>query len=162
MPTRRLSTMTIAPARTNSSATTSSTQRVAMSPRAPASGPAIHHSLLGSEEAGFLHQPVMDRLGVLHPVGVLLAGHERRIESCVLGVLLPLGELADLLEDVDVVVDLFLRNATWHENASQHQVLDVEAGGLARRDVLPRLRRRHLVRIRHRLRVEYAQRAQRA
>src|SRR6476660_9237691 len=156
MPTRRLSTMTMAPARTNSSATTSSTQRVAMSPRAPASGTAIHHSLFGSEEAGFLHQPVMDRLGVLHPIGVLLAGHERRVECRVLGVLLPLGKLAHFLEHVDVVIDLLLRNAAWHENASQHQVLDVEAGRLARRDALPRLRRRHLVRIRHRLRVEYA------
>src|SRR6478735_7651326 len=162
MPTRRLSTMTIAPASTNSSATTSSTQRVAMSPRAPTSGPAIRRPLLGGEEAGFLHQPVMDRLGLLHPVGKLLADHERRVERGVLGVLLPFGELAYFLEDVDVVIDLFLRDARRHEDAAQHRVLDVEAGRLARRDVLPRLRRRHLVRIRHRLRVEYAQRAQRA
>src|SRR6476619_2101926 len=132
MPTRRLSTMAMTPHSMNSSATTSSTQRVAMSPRAlpgvdmypprlrlrcpegaesaPRAGPfGANHRLLRGEEARFLHQPLVDVLGVLHPVRIFLARHERRVERRVLRVLLPLGQLAHLRENVDVVVDLFLR-----------------------------------------------------
>src|SRR5678815_4479208 len=113
--------MTIAPTSTNSSATNSSTQRVAMSPRALPSG--VVMSLLLGDEAGFLHQPLVGVLRGGHPVGVLFAGHERRVERRVLRVLLPFRQLADLLEDVDVVVDLVLRDAGRHEDAAQHRVL---------------------------------------
>ena len=99
-------------------------------------------------------------LGLGDPVGVFLAGHRRLVECRVLGEFLPFRQRLHLLEQVDVVGDLVGLDATRHEDAAQHQVLDVEALRLAGGNVFPRHRRRHLVRIGHLLRVEHAQRAQ--
>src|SRR4029453_18425706 len=159
MPTRRAWITTGAPPATISSATTSSTQRVSTSP--PPSLPGVLIASLLGDEAGFLHQRLVLAFGLRHPVGVLLAGHERVVEGAFLRVLLPFGELSHLLEHLDEVIDLLLCDAGGHEDAAQHQVLNVEALRLAGRNFLPRLRRRHLRGIGHRSVVEHAQWPQR-
>src|SRR3989442_12382716 len=128
--------MTTSPPIMMSRATISSTQRVGTAPGACLPGSAI---ALLRDETGFLHKSSMLGISVLHPIGVLLARHERVVERGFLGEFLPVGKLAHFLEDIDVVVDLLLRHARRHEEAAQHQVFNVEALRLARRDVLPRL-----------------------
>ena len=75
----------------------------------------------------------------LDPLGVIGAGQEGRVERAALHEFLPFGGGADLLEEIDVVLDLVLGGLGRHEDAAQHQVFDVETFRLAGRNVLPAL-----------------------
>src|SRR5215475_3419730 len=117
-------------------------------------------SVSSGEEARALHQLAVTLLFLVDPLGVVVAGHEGLVEGAVVHELLPLGRFAHLLHEIDVVVNLLLGGAWRHEDAAQHQVLDVEAGRLAGRDVAPRLVAGDLVGDRQVLRVEHAERTQ--
>src|SRR5438067_1966556 len=106
---------TTAPAITSSSATTSSAQRVCTVPAARSTRSSAM-ALLG-DEACFLHQGLVNGFCVLHPVGVLLARHERVVERRVFLELLPLRRIAHLLQQIHIEVHRFLRHAGGHEEA---------------------------------------------
>src|SRR5215218_1876391 len=112
------------------------------------------------KEAGILHQRLVTLLLGLDPFGVVSSGQEGRVESAAFHEVLPFGRGADLLEQLDVIFDLVLGGPRRHEDAAQHQVFDVEALRLAGGNVLPALAVGDLLVIGHRLRVEYAERAQ--
>src|SRR5258706_14570003 len=110
--------MTTTPARKKSAATTSS----ALFWRG---------LLLARNEACGLHERDMARLFARHPLGVFLAFERSRVEGALRHQLLPVRRLLDLLQHVDVVGDLVLPHAAGHENAAQHQVLDIQPLALA-------------------------------
>src|SRR5213592_1160715 len=103
--------MTTAAATMNSRATTISTQHVRTSPRALSS----RVICLFRDKTSFLHQRAMRVIGVLYPVDILLARHERVVEGRFLDELLPLGKRAHFLKEGNVEVDLLLRHARRHE-----------------------------------------------
>src|SRR5215213_3981742 len=80
--------------------------------------------LLARDEARGLHERDVARLFARYPLGVLLAFEGGRVERA-------------LLHQIDVVGDLVRAHAAGHEDAAQHQVVDVEALLLAGGDVVP-------------------------
>src|SRR5258706_12646315 len=96
-------------------------------------------ALLAGEELGFLHELPVPRFLAPQPVGVRLALERRRVERALLHELLPFRRLLDLLQEVDVVLGLLPARSARHEDAAQHQVVDIEALLLARRDIAPGL-----------------------
>src|SRR6187431_680457 len=140
MPTLRLPAMATAASSVMNSATPISTDRW--------DGPAppelcedslivLLSILLLSEEAGGLHQILVPLFFVRDPAEIFFPGHEALIEGAVAHQLLPLIGLAHLLEQVDVVVHLVGSHARRHEEAAQHQVLDIDARRLAGRNAVP-------------------------
>src|SRR4051812_15553178 len=83
-------------------------------------------ALVAGEEFGFLHELLVARFLFRHPVGVLLALERGRVERALLHELLPFGRLLDLVQEIDVVLDLLRRGAAGHEDAAQHQIVDLE------------------------------------
>ena len=83
------------------------------------------------------------------PILKLLALHEGVLESAGLHKFFPLWELAYFLENVGVIGHLRWRGFGRHENATQHQVLHIEALRFAGGNVFPRLGRCDFFRIRH-------------
>src|SRR3954469_22090699 len=139
--------MTIAPSKKKSAATTSS---------------ALFWLglLLSRNEARRLHEIAMTALLLRDPLGVLLAFERSGVVGPLLHQLLPLRCLLPLTQNVDVVAPLVLAPAARHEDAAQHEIVDVKALLLASGDVAPRHLLRHLLLVRHVLLVEYAQRLQ--
>src|SRR6185436_1641973 len=137
-PRRTLSQTTIPPRMKKSAATAAS---ALFCPNAACcSRPSLIAPLfLAVDEPGGLHQRAVALLLAAHPVGVLLAFQRGGVERTLLHELLPLRLGLHLLQDVDVVRHLVLRDAAGHEDAAQHHVLDVEPLLLAGRDVLPGL-----------------------
>src|SRR5688572_18822823 len=84
--------------------------------------------LLG--EAALLHQLLVQLLVLRHPLRVLVAGRERRLERALAEVRLELRRVADLLQEADVPVDRRLRHVGRAEDAAQHVVGDVGADRL--------------------------------
>src|SRR5712671_1322016 len=109
--------------------------------------------LLAVDELGALHQRQVAGFLARYPVGVLLALQRGRVERALLHQLLPLRRLLHLLEKIGVVGHLVLAYAAGHEDAAQHQVIDVQALLLAGRDVGPGLLVGDLFLVRHALRV---------
>src|SRR5687767_1673331 len=130
MPRRTLSVITMAPKMKKSAATASSALF-----RRNAGLSAL--MLLARDEAGGLHQLHVARLFARDPARVLLAGERGGVERALFHQLLPLRRCHDFLEQAGVVGDVLGLHARRHEDAAQHQVVDVEPGLLAGRNVAP-------------------------
>src|SRR6476469_5678607 len=115
-------------------------------------------SSLAGQEPGLFHQRLVALLFRVDPLGILFAGHEGIVEGALVHQRLPLGSLAHLFEQVDVVVNLVLGSTRHRENTAQHQVLDVETLRLARRNFAPGHIVGDLVGVRESLAVEHAKR----
>src|SRR3546814_4033361 len=74
------------------------------------------------DEAGLGHEILMGFSGLLDPGPELLTGHEGRVERALGHEVLPLGRLADLLHQLDVVVDRVLLHVGRHEDAAQPEI----------------------------------------
>src|SRR6266478_39547 len=121
-PSRMASTSTIAPSKVSSDAVMMSAVRI---------------RLLG-EQAALRHQVLVQLFVLLHPLGVLGAGGEGRLERSVFQVLLELGRLVDLLEEARVPLHRVLRHVRGSEDAAQHLLFDVHPERLLhRRNLLP-------------------------
>src|SRR6266446_831300 len=121
-PSRMASTSTIAPSKVSSDAVMMSAVRI---------------RLLG-EQAALRHQVLVQLFVLLHPLGVLGAGGEGRLERSVLQVLPELGRLVDLLEEARVPLHRVFRHVRGSEDAAQHLVFDVHPERLLhRRNLLP-------------------------
>src|SRR6266478_6333296 len=118
--------------------------------------------ILPRQEARFLHEHDVPRLLARHPGFVFLPGQGGLVERALLQKALPIGGFPHLLQQVDVVLFLLVGHTTGHENAAQHQVLDVEPGILARGNVVPGHRLGDLCLVGHAFGVEHAQGAQRS
>src|SRR5262249_20732074 len=94
MPIRRESKTTTPPSRTRIDAVARSAARILLLQE-----PALGHELL------------VELFVFLHPLDVLGAGREGRLEGAVFHVLLPLRRLGDLFQEGDVPVDRLLRHA---------------------------------------------------
>src|SRR5262245_57986713 len=108
------------PSRRKNAATTISAMRWPNAGRSPS--PWFMRRRLLVQEARGLHQLDVPLLFLRHPVGVRLALEGGGVEGALLDVVLPLGRLLHLLQQVDVVRDLVLADAAGHEDAAQHQV----------------------------------------
>src|SRR5262245_20398190 len=84
-------------------------------------------SVGGRQEAGLFDQLLVPLLFGGDPFGVVVPSHEGGVESAGLHELLPVGRGAHLVEEVDIIGDLILGGLRRHEDAAQHQILDVEA-----------------------------------
>src|SRR5688572_32054237 len=93
--------------------------------------------LLPRDKAGGFHELNMPRFLARDPVGVLLAGERGGVERALLHQLLPLGRRHHLLEEIVVVAHVLGLHARGHEDAAQHEVIHVEPGLFAGRDVAP-------------------------
>src|ERR1041385_6060445 len=109
------------------------------------------------QEAGFLHQAFMPLFGIGHPLAVLIACHESLIESAVIHQLFPVRRFAHLLEQVNIVRDRLFAYTWRHEEATQHQIFNIQPLRLAGRDVVPRHVARDLVLVVELLAVEHAE-----
>src|SRR5215472_1963281 len=151
-PVRKLSTATRIPNSRITTATPISTARTDAAERsspfstsnlldatAPAAGiaPAAERLRLPGQEPRFLHEEDVPRFLASDPGFVLLAGEGCLIERALLEEVLPFRRLANLLHEVDVVLHLVRGHASRHEDAAQHEVLDVEARLLAGGDIVP-------------------------
>src|SRR5215470_6079603 len=174
-PVRKLSTATRMPKIRITAATPTSTARTDAAERsspfststlldatAPAAGiaPAAERLRLPSQEPRFLHEEDVPRFLASDPRLVLLAVEGRLVERALLEEILPFRRLANLLHQVDVVLDLVRGHASRHEYAAQHEVFHVEPRLLAGGDIVPGHRLGDLVLVRHVPRVEHAQRPQ--
>src|SRR5262245_49979786 len=72
----------------------------------PARGRPLPGSSAGGQEAGFLHQVVVELVVGFHPLAVLVARHEGLVECAILHELLPVVRRHHLLEEVDVEGDM--------------------------------------------------------
>src|SRR5438132_164519 len=118
--------------------------------------------ILLRQESRFLHEHHVPRLFARHPGFVFLPGQRGLVERALLQKALPIWSFPHLLQQVDVVLFLLLGHTTGHENAAQHQVLDVEPGILALGNVVPGHRLGDLRLVGHAFGVEHAQGAQRS
>src|SRR5712692_1672534 len=73
------------------------------------------------------HEVLVQLLVLLHPFDILGAGGEGGLERAFLHVLLPLGRLADLLEEGLVPLQRLLWHVRSAEEPAQHQVMDVDS-----------------------------------
>src|SRR5712691_11247844 len=110
MPSRRASKKTTPP-------NTNSTDAVRMS--------AARILLLQQPPLG--HEVLVQLLVLLHPLDILGASGEGGLERAFLHVLLPLGRLADLLEEGLVPLQRLLWHVRSAEDPAQHQVMDVDS-----------------------------------
>src|SRR5256885_2792796 len=101
------------------------------------------------QESRFLHEHDVPRLLARHPGFVILSAQRGLVERPLLEKTLPLGGLANLLEQVDIELNLIGRHAAGHENPAQHQVLDVEASFPASGNIVPGHRLGDLRLVRH-------------
>src|SRR5687768_1098468 len=127
MPRRALSVMTMAPKTKKSAATASSAllwRNAGLS--AFGLGSIVVVPSLPRDEAGGLHQLHVAGFLARHPVAVLPADERGGVEGALLHQLLPLRRRHHLLEKIGVVLHLVGLDARRHENAAQHQVVDVE------------------------------------
>src|ERR1041385_2528083 len=93
--------------------------------------------ILPRQESRFLHEHDVPRLLARHPGLVFLSVQGSLVERPRFEEARPLRGRTHLLQQVHVELDLLGGHPARHENPAQHQVLDVEAGVLARGNVVP-------------------------
>src|SRR5262245_51844503 len=86
--------------------------------------------MLFLEQPAFVHQVAVELFILLHPFDVLRAGGERRLERTVFKVFFELRRLVDLFEKADVPINRVRGHIRRAEDASQHQVMDIDSQGL--------------------------------
>src|SRR5665647_2067431 len=103
----------------------------------PASASVTAVLLLG-RESGLVHQLGIEGLILFQELREIGAGQEGLLERLLVQIRLPLRRGRYLLQQVGVILGLFLGGVGRQEEGAQHLVLHVEARLLAGRDVGPR------------------------
>src|SRR5262245_22100912 len=105
--------------------------------RRPAPGRSPRAAKLPCEEPRFLHEQDMPGFLASNPGLIFFSVQRGLVERALLQETLPVGRVPHLLQQLDVVLHLIRSHSARHEDAPQHQVLDVQTGLLAGRDVVP-------------------------
>src|SRR5262245_12820771 len=120
-PRRTASRRTIPPSNISTEAVTTSAARILL-----------------LQQAAFFHQVAVEFFILLHPFDVLRASGERRLQRAIFEILFEVRRLVDFLEKAGVPFNRVLGHIWRAENASQHQLVDIDTHGLFdRRNRLP-------------------------
>src|SRR5437660_11889583 len=150
MPLRQLSKPRSIASAMSSKYTTTSTVRVVaaageLSAGAVGSSTTISVSDIGTvcrllrDETGLGHEILVQRVVLFEEREHVLAREEYRFQCLLFHVVLVFRGLRQLLEEVDIKRGLLRCHLARKEHGAEHQILDVQAFFLARRNVVPRL-----------------------